>query len=159
MNVQTVTGHSFVVYITQEEMACRHILPCDITEDIALDLLSPVLSGGEPVRLELFPGRDDLIIFVYKFSGPPAFFSFSSFENLIDAIRVCRCDAPSSLFFYEGQYILVIRRSGIDPVLSAFSEFGDKPDHPPDYVLFLEEHAHTLIRSGAVSTLRAFFDN
>jgi len=158
MDVQTITGRSFAVYITPDELARRKISPRDVTADAALDILSPILGREGDFCLDLFPGRNDLLVFVRKCWGPPLFYAFSDFEDLVSAVHACRADAPSSLYYREGTYILAVRRTDCGSSLSAFSEFGDELDLPPDYSLYLAEHAKLILPKGALNIIRAFFD-
>ena len=66
---------------------------------------------------------------------------------------------PSSLYYYEGKYILVLFPIGPLGSDSGLCEFGDPLIYLPEYESFLQEHGKTLIASRAVRILNEKFPN
>lgn len=152
MVIHIINNKSFSVYIPSNEL---NTLPDNIEGSTALSLLSNAVGSSlGPAKVELFSGNDGLLFFVKKASNIPELYCFSSLENLINAVSQC-CDVPSSLYYKEDCYFLLIRQ--FDDGLQVLSEFGAKLDASPEYLLHLREHAKAIIPSGAISKLNGVF--
>lgn len=158
MDVQVIGRSAFTVYIDGEELERRRLDPRSITALEARALVSSVI-GCDPfgaVSLELYPGQHELLIFVRRSSGEPEFFSFEDFEELLGAVNSCADEPTSSLFYYDGRYILAVW--GFDGQTgAAFSEFAESLAFPAGYLMHLREHGRTIAEGDAVHILRSCF--
>ncbi len=158
MDIQAIGSRAFTVYIGEPELHRRNIEPQSMTVSDARELVRGVLDDSDTgsVSLELYPGRHELLIFVRRNAGEPEFYSFPDLEALLEALAALSPDAASSLFFYNGAYILAVW-----PVegarVPALCEFGAPLPRPGAFLLHLREHGK-IIREGdaAEAFLRAF---
>jgi len=156
MDIQAINKRAFSIYISGDELINRHIAPDSVTLEDARDILRLALgSDFGAARMDLFPGRDDVLIFVRKNVERPAFFQFQSFEDLLAAVSQCSPDDPSELVFCDGAYIFILW--GWDGIPVAPVEFGELLNVHPDYILHLREHGRVLYDEYAVSNLREAF--
>lgn len=157
MDIQAISSRAFTVYIPREELERRHLEPGDITVGQARDIVSPLIScdGLGAVRLELYPGRHELLIFVKRSLGEPEFYSFEDLESLLLAVGACRDEIAASLFWYQGAYILAVWSD--DPLAARLSEYGEALDLPGDFLLHLREHARVLLDGDAAEVLKKTF--
>ena len=158
MDIQAIGNQTFSVYISEDELTSHHIRPEAVTCEQALELLSPAFgrSGLDNARLSLFPGNRELLIFVRRTSKYVEYFKFHSFEDLLSAILGDISDMPSSVYYYDDSYILVLRRWD-ENATDSLLEFGEKLYASPDYVLHLREHGQTITEGFATAELRRAF--
>lgn len=159
MDIQAIGSRAFSVYIAGDELARCHLDPMGMTASQARQIVGPLIDCGalDSVSLELYPGRHEVLIFVKRSSGEPEFFRFPDIESLLDALAQIDAGLVSSLFFYNGSYILAVWPAD-DVRAGALAEFGESLDLPGVYLLHLREHALLLCDGDAASRLReAFF--
>lgn len=157
MDIQAIGSRAFTVYIAQEELERRHLEPGEITVGEARDIVSSVIQCDAlgAVRLELYPGRHELLIFVKRSLGEPEFYAFPDLESLIRAIGEFGDELAASLFWYDGAYILAVWSDGT--YMAGLSEFGDPLDLPAEFLLHLREHARVISDGDAIERLRRCF--
>lgn len=160
MDIQSIGNQTFSVYIKEDELTAHHIYPDSITCEQALDLLSPAFGriGLDSACLSLFPSRRELLIFVRRASRIVEFFKFDSFEDLLSAAMSEVLDAPSSIYYYGGKYILTVRRWDENDT-DALAEFGEKLYAVADYALHLREHGAVIMEGYAMAELRRTFSS
>ncbi len=159
MEVQAIGKAAFTVYITQNELEARSLDPRNITPAQAQDLVKTVVDCPPlgAVSLELYPGRHELLIFVKRSFGEPAFYRFGKLETLLSALEGAVSEPPSSLYLLDGRYYLVVWNFEGQASLG-FSEFAEPLERPTAYLLHLREHGRTICEADAVRRLReAFF--
>lgn len=157
MDIQAIGGGGFTVYIGEPELHMRHLEPQSVTVRDARELVRGVLDCCDTgaVSLELYPGRHELLIFVLRSAGEPEFYSFPDLESLLEALSALGPRA-SSLFFYNGSYILAVW-SGDGARVPALCEFGAPLSRPGAFLLHLREHGRVIRETDAAETLlRAF---
>ena len=158
MDIQAIGNQSFSVYIGEDELLMRHLRPDSVTCEQILELLSPAfgLRGLDSACLSLFPGHNELLIFIHRIYRTTGYFQFDSFERLLAAAMASFQDIPSSLFYYDDSYILYVL-SWDDNELAVFSEFGERLSVSQGYIMHLREHGRLLMDGYAVSDLRSIF--
>lgn len=159
MDIQAIGGGGFTVYIGEPELHRRHMEPQSVTARDARELVRGVLDCCETgtVSLELYPGRHELLIFVRRSAGEPEFYSFPDLESLLEALAALETDLASSLFFYNGAYILAVwPREGAR--VPALGEFGTPLSVPGAFLLHLREHGKTLCEGDAAGALLRVFE-
>ncbi len=162
MEVQSIGNTSFAVYLSKSDLTERNIKPGAIKSEEMTEILRAAFKElGRTfcprTYVELFPGQNELMLFVRLNFKKPVFFCFDDFEEVVSA-ALASTDSPlSSLFYISGRYILAVYQpeGERDPI--SFSEFGQKLTFPADYVLHLAEHGQELIANNAVSILREKF--
>lgn len=156
MDIQMISERSISIYITSEDLEKRRLTADSFSIGDAEDIISGVLgSSVGRAKLELFPGKGGLLIFVRRTVSDPELYTFSSVEPIIAAAHSLPCE-PSALYFYGGEYILAVWHLDNTPL--GFEEFGEKLPAPPEFTEHLCEHGRLLIPSDAISELRRIFD-
>ncbi|MGE4486041.1 MAG: adaptor protein MecA [Oscillospiraceae bacterium] len=162
MEIQTICSASFTVYLGEGDLEALHITPTKMTEKDTEDVLHLALRslGKKPcrqVQTEFFPGKHELLLFIRINTGNVAFFGFDEFEDVCSAVAGCAEPLPSSLAFLDGRYILSVYPWDSAELPSSLIEFGEGLKHPPEYELFLDEHAKKLISNDAIAVLWDYF--
>ena len=162
MDIQTIGSSSLTIYISPAEMRSRNIAPGSLTADDTKNILHSALdmigqNEYTKVSLELFPGKEDLLLFVRMCLGAPLFFSFDDLELLIAAACECSDEAPSSLSFMDSRYILTVTPWEHDNAAPILYEFGELIDAPQQYEEYIKEHGQMLIKSDALTVLKKHF--
>ena len=158
MDIQAIGSRAFSVYIPEAELASRHLVAQKMTAREARSIVSSLIECDTlgAVNLELYPGRHEVLIFVSRSSGEPEFFSFPDVETLAAAAGSGLGGIASSLFWYNGAYILAVWPSDSRPA-GALREFAAPMSNPGSFLLHLREHAKLLCDGDALDALRAAF--
>lgn len=158
MVIQEISGLAYSVYISERELNEKHLTPSAVTAADAMELVSAITppdrsAGRCTTQLELYPGRHELLIFVRRGPEKLRVMSFRSIEDVISAVTDGGAADPSSLFYYDNRYILVMwLRNG-----EAVCEFGDEMPVTAAFLPHLYEHGRTLCDGCAVGTLKGAF--
>lgn len=161
MQIQTIDNFSIAVYMEKSDLDRMHLAPDSITEKDTALLLGRIFKNsnekpGKNIQLELYPGRDDVLLFIRLSGAQPSFFAFSSFEELLSAISGAD-PSPSALYYIGGRYILSISPWHGEKLPLSLWEFGTNIQVPPSMTLHYEEHGKTIIKTDAVGTLQKLF--
>lgn len=164
MEIQTICSAAFAVYLGEGDLEALHIIPAEMTEkDTEYVLCLALQSLGKKlcrqIQTEFFPGKHELLIFIRINTGNVAFFSFSEFEDMYSAVAGCTEPLPSSLSFLDGCYILSVCPWDSSELPPSLAEFGTSLRFPPEYELYLSEHAKKLIQSDAIAALLDYFSD
>ncbi len=162
MDIQHLNCAAFAVYISGDELRSKQLNPAALTENDTDTLLGIALSRlgrerGNKMCLELFPGRDDLLMVVTPVRHPPLFFAFSDIDGLFAAAEDWRGDAASSLWYIGGHYVLAVWPWDVKNQCGGLCEFGEALERPPEFEIFLAEHANTIASPDALGALRRAF--
>lgn len=159
MDIQAISSRSFSVYIPEEELKSLHLLAQSMTASDARSLVSSLIECDGPgaVNLELYPGRHDVLIFVSRSCGEPDFFSFPDIETLLAAAGSGIGRITSSLFWYNGAYILAVWPAEGHSA-AYLREFASPIDNTGAYLLHLREHAKLICDGDALETLNTVFE-
>jgi len=160
MEVQQTGGDSFYIYLNRAELP----LPAssDLTAEDALALVRRTVGkdfaeSGPRYCLELYEGRDALLLFARPRAGKPAYFIFRGVEDLISAARSCRPGIVSFLFVYENTYYLTLFQKGSEKPPARLYEFGEELALSELFPLFLSEHGAVLSGPYAIDEIRDAF--
>ncbi len=142
------------LYVTASELQRRGLKANAISQRDAKALLksASIPQSWREVELELYPGRDGLLLFV-KRSEEIHWYAFDDPELLLAAAARLSDQRESALYFMEGTYYLGLCNGG-DCVAG---EFGGKLPAGKYYEKYLEEHGKCLISKEAVPLLRRQF--
>lgn len=159
MDIQAIGSRAFTVYIPESELRSRHLVAQNMTARDARSIVSSLIECDAlgAVNLELYPGRHEVLIFVSRSSGEPEFFTFPDVETLITAAGSGIGGIASTLFWYNGAYILAVWPSESRPA-GALREFAAPLSNPGAFLLHLREHGKLLIDGDALDTLLAAFE-
>jgi len=151
----TRIGEGWVsVYVSKTELKRRKIIPGEITQKQARAVLK---AAGLPenwrdVDVELYPGREELLLFV-RCADSTAWYAFSDLEQLLGAAGCMPEENGTALYVLDGGYIL-----GLSGGKSAAAEeFGRSVPAGRYYEAYLREHGKVLFGKNAISRLRAAF--
>lgn len=162
MNIQNIGKSCITLYIEGNELTERGVSPETLSLEQAAEFLEAALDEmGRPVWenvvIELFPGRDSVLLFARRRGGSPAFFAFDKIEPLISVSSCLDSDIPARLTYIDGSYILTVCPWEGEPVPSAFYEFGTEIKVSARYELHLREHGEEIIGDFALSVIKEFF--
>lgn len=162
MNIQNVGKSCITLFIEGDELADRGVAPDSLNVEQAAEFLKTALYRlGRPLWdsavIEMFPGRDSVLIFARRRGGAPAFFAFDDIEPVIIAADCLEADIPSRLTYIDGAYVLTVHPWEGEPVPAALYEFGTEIKVTERYELHLLEHGEEIIGDYAVSVIKEFF--
>lgn len=164
MDIQSIGEGKMVIYIKGDELNMLPTAPCKITTTEAADILRRALGqtydqSWESVYFEVYPGRDSLLLFALQHYGNPAFFSFMSIEQLIDAAKACPSGIISYLTCINDMYILIVYPWNGEYPPKVLYEFGQELNRPPNFSLHLSEHSTVLSGPAALDEMRSIFSS
>jgi len=160
MKVQQIGAGVLALEFEASELSGEGMSPQSVNGEQALTLLRRVLPDNEVLEgaeLEVFCGRNSLLLFAKLCVGAPLFFEFQSFEDLLAAAFEMPDNTVSSLIRFAGRYILVIKIKDRQRIPAALWEFGKGLAFPQYAELHLREHGTELIPYFAVSFLKEAF--
>lgn len=159
MDIQAIGSRAFTVYIPEAELISRHLVAQKMTARDARSIVSSLIECDAlgAVNLELYPGRHEVLIFVSRSAGEPEFFTFPDVETLLEAAGSGLGGIASTLFWYNGVYILAVWPSENRPA-GALREFAEPLVSPGAFLLHLKEHGKLLCDGDALETLRQTFE-
>lgn len=162
MTIQPISTGSAVLYITLTDLEERGLTPAQLTQTQALELTRTAFSQAGmslngPIEIEAYPEACGVLVFARVSPPPRQWFSFSSFEVLLSAVRAlpAPCSA-SALAWLDGRFWLSL--PGDERGLAAcLSEFGrsEKGDSHPD--ARLAEHGRPILEHDAPAVLLRHF--
>jgi hypothetical protein len=161
MEIQLIGSKALTVFLSGDELARRRLEPQSITAEEAADILKTALEaagkkGWENVTLEVFPGRDSILLFAHLCFEKTAFFVFDDFETLIEAGKLCPPGIDSVITYIDESYVLsVYSEDGEFP--AHLCEYGTKLARPSKYALFLSEHGKKIAGPDGIDSIKKFF--
>ena len=160
MEISPAGNGSFYIYIKGEELKSLPAPPGALTVNDAALLVSKAIGAVElsDYYLELYAGRDSMLLFARAHTDKPVFYTFRNLEELISAAKSCRAGLTSFLVLYVDTYYLIIY-PGAPPssVPNILSEFGDEQKLSGYFALFLSEHGAVLAGPDAIDTIKRIF--
>lgn len=102
------------------------------------------LGTPDGMELELYPGRNCILLFARLLSRNPVFYRFFDTDALIEAERSVRDLPPSTLFSYEGSYIVAITPYADLDTPPDLSEYAERLNAPPAFMAVLRERGETM---------------
>ena len=162
MTVSHIGNRAMSLYITDQELKALDLAPRKIGRKDALRLLAMALKesrldGWEAAELEVFPGRDAVLLFARRKSGLPRHFRFSDFESLLAAAHLCPDALPSILCKHGDGYLLTVYPFEGDRPPAPLYEFGRELGQSVYLPAHLTEQGAVLIPAAALANLRMHF--
>ncbi|MBR7081097.1 MAG: adaptor protein MecA [Oscillospiraceae bacterium] len=154
MDIYNIGKTAMTVYIPSDELRSQGLDAESITAEETEALLKDAVPEIDEycLRLEIYPGRDEVLVFMFFSLREPKYFKFDGIENVINAAKCCN-DEPSKLFFSEPYYILAVYPWRGEDTPAALFEFGAQLNAPQGYENHLREHGKTLIDADAICFL------
>ena len=154
MDIQLIGRSAYLITVPADELGKR---VTDFTDTDAEKMCRRALTSKEleHVCVEVYPGRDELMIFVRKGCEHSEVYSFDNFEDILRAVRLTGKLCDSRLVLYGERYILTLTPWDGDPVPPGICEFGKKLAVSDMMLAHILEHGRMLISSGASDTLKA----
>ncbi len=161
MYVQNQSNASFVLYLNQTDLCQYDISPDSVTPEDAIELFKSHFQPPDSrpyivSQIELFPGKNELMMFIHTEDTAPALFSFEDIEQLISAAAAAPESCASSLLFYDGDYIMAVWPPD-SPLSLLLSEYGRELLCPSHIYFHILEHGKTLIMYDAIKKLKESF--
>jgi len=162
MIIQHIGTRAISLYIPEQELREMDINPAAIGRAEALELLAMAfqesrLSGWEAAELEIYTGKDAVLLFARRKSGSPRHFYFADFEELVTAAHLCPDELPSLLCRARGGYLLTVYPFEGDLPPAVLCEYGEALGSSAYLPTHLEEQGAALLPADAISRLRAHF--
>lgn len=161
MTIQAIGKTSYLIVVSEEEliknsMSVEKFTKADAEKLYKMAMPKP-LRTGVSVCLEVYQGKDEIMIFV-RFSGEEIVaFAFDNFEEMLTAVKCCPEMSGSELLYDGGQYILILTPWDGDTVPEGIYEFGERIDVQPHHLPWLREHCVKIIAGKAIETLLNVF--
>ncbi len=162
MDIQALGPSALFLSLDASELAARRLTPEAVTAPVAADLTRDALrrlgrTAPDGMLLDLFPGRESLLIFARFENRYRRYFVFPELEDLIAAARSSPPGIPSRLFYIEGAYVLAVAARERDALFPALEEYGKSLDVGAGYLCHLREHGRELASGNALDALRQAF--
>jgi len=161
MIIQNIGTRALSMYIDSKELDEMGLRPDEIGQQEAGQLLKKALDDSslkqwKAAEMEVYPGKDSILLFVRRKSTKPFHFVFNDFEALISASEFCQ-ELPSSLIDLNGKYLLTVFPLEGDSPPAALSEFGNSVDVSPCLSIHYEEQGKYIFSQQAISEIRRLF--
>jgi len=162
MDIQPIGKRNLLIFLNSEELTDLPAPPLELGTDDAAGILREALGDDcedewNNVYLELFAGRDSLLLVARAHSGEPRFFEFEDIEGLISASQVCPDDIISFLSYCEGSYYLIVYPWDKEAPPNVLFEYGNELTLHPNFAFYLTEHGKILSGPSALDELRRCF--
>jgi len=162
MTINHIGTRAMSLYITKAELRTYHLTPDTIGREDAMSLLKLALKEThldrwEAAELEVYPGKDSVLLFARRKSGVPQHFFFAAFETLVQAAHLAPDLLPSSLARTEGGYVLTVYPYEGDRPPAVFYEYGEPITGAPCLPSHWMEQGQMLIATSALACLRLNF--
>ena len=161
MDIQMTGKSSFFVYLNGSELERLHLEPESVGQEeteLILNAAMRQLGKDDPgsASFEVYPGRNDLLVFIRLCPDDTVFYKFDNFELTLEAARRCPTQVPSALVYYDNSYILSLENPDTT-LLTALSELGCRLTVRGGFLSHAAEHGRVLIDSAAVQRLQTEF--
>ncbi|MGL5513947.1 MAG: hypothetical protein ACRDBM_12025 [Sporomusa sp.] len=164
MIIQNIGTRAISMYIDSDELSELGLSPDSIGQQEASELLKKALDDRaikqwDAAEMEVYPGKDSLLLFVRRKSAKPYYYIFTDLECLITACSVCR-PMPSSLLCCpedEGSYLLTVFPLEGDNPPAILSEFASQVELSPYQAIHYDEQSEYILSHNAIAVIRQFF--
>ena len=160
MDIYAIGDRDFSVYICSRELIERNINPLSFSAAEAKKLVGDAFVGkkyGDRMKIEMFPGKDEVLLFVHIGASEPTFFAFRDSESLISAIEESSAEDLEILTYINNTYYLAVYPFSEKDGLGGFEEFGEKVSAPPEFELYLREHGEYFLENKEIKSLKRLF--
>ena len=162
MEIQPIGSESLYIYICGEELEGFPMQSDDIGSEDAAEILKAALGEGfseiwENAYLEMYSGRDELLLFARPHSGKPVIFAFPEIESVIYSARCCRESIISYLSLLGEEYYLILYPWRGKSPPEPFFEYGELCQLPPLFALHILEHGKILAGPAAIDEINSVF--
>lgn len=162
MIIQNIGTRALSMYIGSEELNELGFSPDDIGQQEANQLLKKALDDSSikkwaAAEMEVYPGKDSLLLFVRRKSTKPFYFVFSDIEPLISACQMCK-PLPSSLNYIGNKYLLTVFPLEGDSPPAIFAEFGEQIQISICQAIHYEEQGKFILSQQAIGKIKEYFN-
>lgn len=162
MIIQNIGNRALSLYIDEQELGTLGLSPLSVglrEARIILDraLEDKALDNWQTAEMEVYPGKDSLLLFARRKSERPYHFRFYNSEPLIESALLCPAGLPSRLTLSPEGYILTVYPFEGDRPPSVLSEFGDSVEPEPALLAHFSEQGGEIIPFDAIGTLKEYF--
>jgi len=162
MIISHIGNRAMSLYITEAELGERNLTIEALNQDevqhlLAIALTESRLDGWEAAELEVFPGRDAVLLFARRKSGVPRHVLFPDFETLLSAVHLCPDALPSALSRTQNGYLLTVYPFEGENPPAVFYEFGREIGRSGYLTAHLKEQGEAILPTCAMARLRTHF--
>lgn len=161
MIVQNIGTRALSMYIDKKELIEMGLCPDEIGQQEANQLLKKALDDEsigqwKTAEMEVYPGKDSILLFVRRKSTKPYYFIFPNFELLVSACQLCK-SLPSTLSCVDGRYLLTIYPLEGDNPPTILSEFGSQAEISQGLAFHYDEQGEYIFTEKAISEIQKLF--
>lgn len=153
MTAQLISAEAVAILLQPDEMHDPE-QAADIIRHLLIDSGLPPWSDME---IELFPGADGTLLMARRTDLIREGYAFPDFDALVDATAACPESWSSQLWYYGGQYCLMLRRP-MDEESPDINEFCLCGSLSVNYMAHIREHGKLIIERDAINQLQKFFN-
>ena len=129
MTVQPISPTTTLLYLTRSQLRQRGLHPDTLTDEHTAALAKEGLSSlgqatTEVLKLESYPDKAGLLLFIHTSPADPAVWRFFDGDALLDAARSLPGLDTQPLYWWRGAFWLAGQGT------AALSEFADPVDDP-----------------------------
>ena len=162
MTVSHIGARSISLYITEAELSLHNIDIHHFDCKDALALLhqalgAPHAEAWAAAELEIYPGKDSLLLFARQKTGKPSYFFFPHFEALLHCVARNERTLPSCLYQLEQAYILSVCAYEGECIPAVFHEFGTELKTNSYIEAHVQEQATQILSGNALCQLKTHF--
>ena len=162
MIISHIGNRAVSLYITEAELKEKNLTIETINQDqvqalLNLALQESRLDGWEAAELEVFPGKDALLLFARRKSGKARHVLFANFESLVTAAHLCADELPSALSQTPAGYILTVYPFEGDVLPAVFDEYGTEIPGCNYLAEHYAEQGDTICNSRALRMIKSYF--
>jgi len=162
MIIQNIGARALSMYIGSDELNELGLTPDGVGRQEATQLLKEALDENamgqwDAAELELYPGKDSLLLFVRRKSATPYYFIFDSIDAVISACLLCPARMPSSLAHMGKEYLLTVYPFEGDAPPPILYEFGENRSMSLCHFLHFTEQGTFIMKEKAIETFQKHF--
>ena len=160
MEIYAIGDRDFSVYICTKELIERHLDPENFSAAQAAELLGETVWGkknGEKMKLELYPGKAEMLIFVHLGFSEPRFVSLGDGESLVQALTECQTEDIELLTYINNAFVLTVYPFSEENTLGGLEEFGEILNVPAEFELYLREHGEYNLSRREIEEIKRLF--
>jgi negative regulator of genetic competence, sporulation and motility len=156
MEIHSTGNGNFFIYVDKPEIK-GYADEGDVDAEAIVELVRQTREAPGDTYLEVFQGRESLLIFARSHAGTPTIFVFNSIEPLIAAARACPSESITFLAHASESYYLIYYPWDSESPPAALCEFGEVAREHPAFARHIAEHGRVLLGPTALEDLNAIF--
>lgn len=162
MTISHIGSQNLSLYITESDLKEHNIDIDCFGQKEALLFLQQALEDSntdtwKAAQVEIYPGKNSLLLFARRKTGNPSHFFFSSLENLIQVAHQAKGPIPACLYQSQGGYLLSVSPFEGDTLPYLFTEFATNLTEEHFFHLHLKEQGSLIFPDFALCQIKEHF--